>query len=50
MIEEKRQRLVNGRVFLAHNNGATETAGVVSVFGPTGRIRSYRLVGTTWNY
>jgi len=41
---------VNGRVFLAHNNGATETAGVVSVFGPTGRIRSYRLVGTTWNY
>jgi type II secretory pathway pseudopilin PulG len=47
---DQTEALVNGRVFVAHNNGATETAGVISVFGPTGRIRSYRLVGTTWNY
>ena len=47
---DQNDAFVNGRVFLAHNNGAAETAGVVSVFGPTGRIRSYRLIGTTWNY
>jgi Tfp pilus assembly protein FimT len=42
--------LVNGRIFLAHNNGRVDTAGVVSVFGPTGRIRSYRLTGGAWSY
>lgn len=42
--------VVNGRVFVTHNTGALGTVGVVSIFGPTGRIRSYRLIGTTWNY
>lgn len=49
-LVDQNDALVNGRVFLAHNGGALSTAGVVSVFGPTGRLRSYRLVGTTWNY
>jgi Tfp pilus assembly protein FimT len=40
---------VNGRVFLGHVGGKRETFGVVSVFGPTGRVRSYRLTGETWN-
>jgi prepilin-type N-terminal cleavage/methylation domain-containing protein len=41
---------VNGRVFLGHVNGGVDTAGVVSVFGPTGRLRAYRLAGGTWSY
>lgn len=40
---------VNGRVFLAHTSGRVDSAGVVSIFGPTGRVRSYRLVGSTWD-
>jgi hypothetical protein len=30
-------------------SGKKESFGVVSLFGPTGRIRSYRLTGETWN-
>lgn len=39
---------VNGRIFLARA-GLRTSAGMVSVFGPTGRIRSYRLTGDVWN-
>jgi competence protein ComGC len=40
---------VSGRVFVGHVSGKKESYGVVSLFGPTGRIRSYRLTGDTWN-
>jgi hypothetical protein len=40
---------VNGRIFLAHDSGRVDSAGVISVFGPTGRIRAYRLAGGSWN-
>lgn len=41
--------LVNGRVFVGIPNKPT-SAGVVSVFGATGRIRSYRATGAAWHY
>jgi type II secretory pathway pseudopilin PulG len=40
---------VNGRVFVGLNNKAN-SAGMVSIFGATGRIRSYRAMGGTWEY
>jgi prepilin-type N-terminal cleavage/methylation domain-containing protein len=39
---------VSGRVFVAVA-GKKETAGVVSIFGPTGRVRAYHWEGS-WNY
>lgn len=42
---------VNGRVFVSRAGADTvNSAGVVSIFGPTGRLRSYRLQGETWGY
>ncbi len=39
---------VNGRVFVARaGSNSVNSAGMVSIFGPTGRIRSYRLQGET---
>jgi type II secretory pathway pseudopilin PulG len=40
---------VNGRVFVGLNTKKF-SAGMVSVFGATGRIRSYRATGGTWEY
>jgi type II secretory pathway pseudopilin PulG len=40
---------VNGRVFVGLNT-KTNSAGMVSIFGATGRIRSYRAMGGTWEY
>jgi hypothetical protein len=41
---------VNGRVFVARaGTNSVNSAGMVSIFGPTGRIRSYRLQGENWN-
>jgi type II secretory pathway pseudopilin PulG len=40
---------VNGRVFVGLNTKKI-SAGMVSVFGATGRIRSYRATGGTWEY
>jgi type II secretory pathway pseudopilin PulG len=44
---DQNDAFVNGRVFLG-KSGRADTAGVVSIFGPTGRIRSYRLTGELW--
>jgi type II secretory pathway pseudopilin PulG len=49
LIDEN-DNFVNGRVFVGHVGGKVTSAGMVSVFGPTGRIRSYRLVGDTWDH
>jgi prepilin-type N-terminal cleavage/methylation domain-containing protein len=38
---------VNGRVFVGSGTDRT-TAGFVSIFGATGRVRSYRVEGTAW--
>jgi type II secretory pathway pseudopilin PulG len=46
---DQADNFVNGRVFVGHVNGKKESHGMVSLFGPTGRIRSYRLTGNTWN-
>jgi type II secretory pathway pseudopilin PulG len=40
---------VNGRVFIGLNS-KVNSAGMVSVFGATGRVRSYRAMGGTWEY
>jgi hypothetical protein len=42
---------VNGRVFVGRaGSNSVNSAGMVSIFGPTGRLRSYRLQGENWNY
>jgi hypothetical protein len=42
---------VNGRVFVGRaGSNSVNSAGMVSIFGATGRIRSYRLQGENWNY
>jgi competence protein ComGC len=46
---DQNDNFVSGRVFVGHVSGKKESFGVVSLFGPTGRIRSYRLTGNTWN-
>ena len=48
-LVDQADNFVNGRVFVGHISLKRESYGVVSVFGPTGRVRSYRLTGTTWN-
>jgi type II secretory pathway pseudopilin PulG len=50
-LVDENDEYVNGRVFIGRagpNN--VNSAGMVSIFGPTGRIRSYRLQGENWNY
>jgi type II secretory pathway pseudopilin PulG len=47
-LVDQNDNFVSGRVFLGHLGGKRESFGVVSVFGPTGRVRSYRLTGNSW--
>jgi hypothetical protein len=46
-LVDQKNDYVNGRIFVG-SGSKTATAGFVSVFGATGRVRSYRVEGTTW--
>jgi Tfp pilus assembly protein FimT len=46
-LVDEENNYVNGRIFVGWGTDVT-SAGFVSVFGATGRVRGYRVEGNTW--